>query len=132
MKKIVKTCQICRFGFQWIARNIEGWLKIWALHLVYYHIWQNSPNDDCHFLYIFLNNSFFWRIFTLWLQKKLENFVIFITMWNWKKLPKIWKNLPKFWNYKIENKTSLMDDWKHVETQFKNINVICTWPHKDM
>ncbi len=56
-EKNSKNLPVSRFGF---PVNIEGWLKIWALHFVYCHIWRNSPNDDCHFLYIFLNNSFFW------------------------------------------------------------------------
>jgi hypothetical protein len=40
--------------FQCVNKNIEGWLKFCALHMVYSQIWLNLPWNDCHFFYIFL------------------------------------------------------------------------------
>jgi hypothetical protein len=37
------------FGFKCVAINIEVWLNISTLHLVYNHIWPNLPEDDCLF-----------------------------------------------------------------------------------
>jgi len=39
------------FNFYCVAKNIEGWLKICTLFLVYSQIWLNLPRDDCHFFY---------------------------------------------------------------------------------
>jgi hypothetical protein len=44
-----------------VAKNIDGWLKICALFLVYSQIWQNLLEGDYHF---FLD-IFLWIIATL-------------------------------------------------------------------
>ncbi len=42
------------FGFQWVAKYIEGWLKAYTSYLVYSQIWLNLPKKDCQFFHIFL------------------------------------------------------------------------------
>jgi hypothetical protein len=42
------------FGFQWVAKTIEGWLKIYTWFLVDSQIWLNLPGEDRHFCYILL------------------------------------------------------------------------------
>jgi hypothetical protein len=42
------------FGFQWVAKHIEGLLKTYNSYLVYSHIWLNLPKEDCQFFHIFL------------------------------------------------------------------------------
>jgi len=42
------------FGFQWVAKYIEGWLKTYTSYLVYSQIWLNLPKKDCQFVDIFL------------------------------------------------------------------------------
>jgi hypothetical protein len=38
------------FGFQYVAKNIEGWLNICTSYVIYNQIWLNfSSSDDCHF-----------------------------------------------------------------------------------
>jgi hypothetical protein len=50
-KNKIKNQHIRIFGFQWVAKTIEGWLKICTLLLVYSQIWLNLPTDDCQFGY---------------------------------------------------------------------------------
>jgi hypothetical protein len=42
------------FGFQWVAKTIERWLKIYTRFLVDSQIWLNLPREDSHFCYILL------------------------------------------------------------------------------
>jgi hypothetical protein len=42
------------FGFHWVAKYIEGWLKAYTSYLVYSQIWLNLPKKDCQFFHIFL------------------------------------------------------------------------------
>ncbi len=37
-------------GFHWVAKHIEGWLKICTLFLVFSQIWLNRLMDDGHIL----------------------------------------------------------------------------------
>jgi len=49
-----KIFQISIFGFQCVAKDMEGWFKFDTSYMVYSHIWLNIPKNDCHFFYIFL------------------------------------------------------------------------------
>jgi hypothetical protein len=49
-----KNFQIFVFGFQCVAKDMEGWLKFCTSYMVYSHIWLNLPKNDGHFFYIFL------------------------------------------------------------------------------
>jgi hypothetical protein len=50
-----KNCQISIFGFQWLAKSTQGWLKISTSCLVSSQIWVNHlPSDHGHFFDIFL------------------------------------------------------------------------------
>jgi hypothetical protein len=42
------------FHFHFLAKNVEGWLKIIILLLSYSHIWLHLQRDDRHFFYIYL------------------------------------------------------------------------------
>ncbi len=67
--KLIKkgeNCQLSTFGFQCLARNMEGWIKKTCIsYLVFSRIWLNLPRDDSHFFYILL-----WMIATLATKKK--------------------------------------------------------------
>lgn len=54
LKKNRKSSQIAIFGS--IARNIEGWLKISDLYLIYSQIWLNRrrPRDACKLPFLHL------------------------------------------------------------------------------
>jgi hypothetical protein len=68
--KLIKkgeNCQLSTFGFQCLARNMEGWIKKTCIsYLVFSRIWLNLPRDDSHFFYILL-----WMIATLATKKKI-------------------------------------------------------------
>jgi hypothetical protein len=53
-KENSKNCQISIFGFQCVAKNIEGKLDTCIWYLVYSQIWLQHPQEDVHFSYIFL------------------------------------------------------------------------------
>jgi len=52
-------------GCHCVAKNMEGWLKICTLFLIYNQIWLNLPRDNCHLSYIFQ-----WMIATFSFDKK--------------------------------------------------------------
>jgi hypothetical protein len=72
------------FGFQYGAKNIEGWFKICATYLVYSQIWLNPPTENHHFFYIFL-----WIITTSAAQKKFLKKLAAITPYWCHQLPKV-------------------------------------------
>jgi len=47
-KKKTRQKRILDFSIEQ-AKNIEGWLKIYTLFLVYSQIWLSLPKDDRHF-----------------------------------------------------------------------------------
>jgi hypothetical protein len=59
-KELNKNREISIVGFQCVDTNIEWWLKLCTLCLVYSQIWLNLPRNDHHFFYILL-----WMIATL-------------------------------------------------------------------
>jgi hypothetical protein len=45
---------VCVCVIQWVAKNIEAWLKFYISSMIKYsHIWLNLPRSDTHFFYIF-------------------------------------------------------------------------------
>jgi hypothetical protein len=64
-KKRVKNHQIFIFGCYYVAKNKEGWLKIWFIARFGYKILR----DDHHIFYIFRHFS----------KKFLKNFTTFIS-----------------------------------------------------
>jgi hypothetical protein len=60
-KRIIRHFRI--FGFQRVAKTIEGWLKIYTWFLVDSQIWLNLPREDRHFCYIYYGWSPLWLFF---------------------------------------------------------------------
>jgi hypothetical protein len=54
-----RNCQMFICDFHCVAKDIEGWLKICSLILIYSQIWLNPPRDNRHFFYIFQISGFF-------------------------------------------------------------------------
>jgi hypothetical protein len=59
-KNVKKIRHFSIFGFQLVAKTIEGWWKIYTWFLVDSQIWLNLPREDRHFCYILL-----WMVATL-------------------------------------------------------------------
>ncbi len=57
--------------FHCVAKDIEGWLKICSLILIYSQIWLNPPRDNRHFFYFFQISGFFFSFFFFWWWRSL-------------------------------------------------------------